>query len=128
VLEPLSGYLRLAQELLANADAATAWNFGPGANGEVTVRALAARLRAAWPALAIELDTGEQPHEAAVLRLDCTRARRELAWTPVWDIDTAVARTSAWYRAHAESGAVASGDDLRAYVADARAAGLGWAA
>ena len=127
VLEPLSGYLRLAQALLADEVAADAWNFGPGPGGELSVRALVERLRAGWPALAIASDNDERPHEAAVLRLDIDKARRTLDWRPVWDIDTALARTGAWYRAHAESGRIASHDDLRAYVADARTAGLAWA-
>lgn len=127
VLEPLSGYLRLAQCLWGDRSLAGAWNFGPGRDGEVSVQSLAERLGAHWDAVGIRHDGGEHPHEAAVLRLDAGKARDQLGWRPAWDIDTAVARTAAWYHAHLASGRVESMDDLATYVAAAREAGLEWA-
>ncbi|MGH8146225.1 MAG: CDP-glucose 4,6-dehydratase [Rhodanobacteraceae bacterium] len=126
VLEPLSGYLRLGQVLWNDAGFTEAWNFGPDSDGEVTVESLASDLSAHWPVLRIEHDGQTHPHEAAVLRLNCDKARQELAWWPVWNLDTAVARTAAWYRAFHDSKRVASDNDLAAYIHDARAAGLGW--
>lgn len=128
VLEPLSGYLRLGQKLWNDADFAGAWNFGPGAAGEVSVQQLTAQLGAHWPALRIEHDRTAQPHEAAILRLNCDKASQQLAWRPVWNIDTMLARTANWYRGFHESGRAGSADDLAAYVDDARQLGLEWAA
>ncbi len=128
VLEPLSGYLQLGRMLIESGDFAQAWNFGPGANGELTVSEIASRLGREWPALRIEHDGRSHPHEAAILRLDCDKAKRRLGWRPAWDIDTALARTCAWYRAFHECGKVLSADDLMAYVDTARRAGLAWTA
>ncbi|MBA2077894.1 CDP-glucose 4,6-dehydratase [Rhodanobacter sp. PCA2] len=128
VLEPLSGYLRLGQQLWSSADFAGAWNFGPGASGEINVQQLTAKLGTHWRALQIELDQTAQPHEAAILRLNCDKAVRELAWRPVWSIDTALTRTADWYRGFHESGQVGSTGDLAAYIDDARRLGLEWTA
>lgn len=127
VLEPLSGYLRLAQCLWVDAALAGAWNFGPGAGGEVSVGALVERLARHWSALAIQADDGTHPHEAATLRLDAGKARQGLGWQPVWNIDAAIARTASWYRGFADDARVDSEADLSAYVDDARRLGLEWA-
>jgi CDP-glucose 4,6-dehydratase len=127
VLEPLSGYLRLAQVLFESEGFAEAWNFGPGSGGEMTVQRLVSHLGASWPALRIESDHGTHPHEAANLRLNCEKARQRLAWRPVWNIATALERTGAWYRAFHESGKLQTSDDLAGYVDAAHRAGLGWA-
>ena len=128
VLEPLSGYLRLGQQLWNNADFAGAWNFGPGATGEISVQQIATQLGARWSALRIEHDHVTQPHEAAVLRLNCDKARQQLAWRPVWGIDTMLARTANWYRDFHESGRINSADDLTTYIDDARRLDLEWTA
>jgi CDP-glucose 4,6-dehydratase len=127
VLDPLSGYLRLGQALLDSERFAEAWNFGPGRQGELTVRELASRLHAGWPALRIETDGDAHPHEADVLRLNCDKAADALAWRPVWNIDAAIERTGDWYRAFHDSAQLRTAGDLAAYVADARSRGLGWA-
>jgi len=128
VLEPLSGYLRIGQALLTGETSGDAWNFGPAADATLAVGEVVARLQHAWPDLRVELDRGMHPHEAAQLALDCSKAARELAWRPVWDADTTLERTARWYRTYSADGSVRSRDDLAAYVADARAAGLEWAA
>jgi len=128
VLEPLSGYLRLGQCLWGDASLAGAWNFGPGASGEISVQSLTQRLRAHWSALRIEADDASHPHEATTLRLDASKAAAQLAWQPVWDIETALARTGIWYRNFHESGRVGSADDLFTYIEHARQLGLKWTA
>jgi len=127
VLEPLSGYLHLAHALFQREGFASAWNFGPGSEGELTVEELAFRLGTRWPALHIEHDGQPHPHEAATLRLNCDKAKQQLAWRPVWNIDVSLARTAAWYRAFHESGKILSADDLATYIDDARRSGLRWA-
>ena len=128
VLEPLAGYLQLGQRLLADPhDAAQAWNFGPGADGELSVAEVVAQLRDAWPAIDVETEHRPQPHEAQRLHLDCGKARERLGWAPVWGAPTLLHRTARWYRRHHEHGAVDSRADLQHYVADARRAALAWA-
>jgi CDP-glucose 4,6-dehydratase len=133
VLEPLAGYLQLGGALLespahSQADVQAAFNFGPAPEGHASVGELVAGFAAYWPALCVEVDAGPHPHEATVLRLDCTRALEVLGWRPVWDTATTLARTARWYRRWQETGTADSAGDLRAYVVDARAAGLAWAA
>ena len=109
VLNPLCGYLVLAQALWESDDYATAWNFGP-ADGEARpVAELVERLRVLWPGgLDWDRDEDEQPHEAHALRLDSSRARTRLGWRPVWGLDEALERIVTWYQAFA------AGADMRA--------------
>ncbi|WP_190285698.1 CDP-glucose 4,6-dehydratase [Montanilutibacter psychrotolerans] len=127
VLEPLSGYLRLGQALLAGERAEGPWNFGPATDATMPVAGLVARMRELWPGVRDEPCNDSHPHEAATLRLDCGKAARELGWHPVWNATQTVERTIGWYRAFHEGNTVLSHSDLSAYVADARAAKLDWA-
>src|SRR5919106_3641633 len=88
VLNPLSGYLRLAQALHDRADLQGGWNFGPALDDARPVRAIADRLTELWPGeLQWELDPGPHPHEARFLALDSAKARERLGWRPAWDLD-----------------------------------------
>jgi CDP-glucose 4,6-dehydratase len=108
VLNPLSGYLRLAEALCADPAAQGGWNFGPALEDARPVRWIADRLTALWPApLRWELDATEQPREAHFLALDSTKARTRLGWAPAWDLDSALRSIVAWY------GALQAGEDLR---------------
>ena len=127
VLEPLSGYLRLGQALLAGDAAEGPWNFGPAADATMSVATLVTRLCEQWPGVHDESCPGPHPREATTLRLDCGKAARELGWRPVWDATRTTERTIDWYRAFHEHGELRSNADLTVYVSDARAAGLGWA-
>jgi CDP-glucose 4,6-dehydratase len=109
VLNPLGGYLRLAEALLDDAAFARGWNFGPAGDDVRPVRWIADRLTQLWPGeLRWELDQGPHPHEAHHLALDSSQARRALGWAPAWDLEEALARIVEWYR---ELGA---GGDMRA--------------
>lgn len=102
VLDPLAGYLLLAQRLNANGPAfAQAWNFGPAGVGTCSVLTLAKMIAARWGQdAAISVDTAFSPeHEAHDLRLDSTRARNLLGWQPRWDIKRAVQESVAWHQA-----------------------------
>jgi CDP-glucose 4,6-dehydratase len=103
VLEPLSGYLRLAERLLGpDADGAVgAWNFAPGASGDASVAAVAEAAARLWGGGArVERQSeGAHPHEAGVLRLDATRARTQLGWRPRWSLERALVETVAWQQA-----------------------------
>lgn len=102
VLEPLSGYLQLAQALLEadGARFANAWNFGPDASGDATVGEVAEAVAGLWgDAARIDFPHGGQhPHEAGLLRLDITRARNELGWQPRWALQTALRNTVSWHK------------------------------
>ena len=104
VLEPLAGYLLLAQRLDQDpVSAPSALNFGPPATGALAVRDLAARVFACWGAGRWEQAVESPLVESTVLRLDAERARQTLGWQPRLDLDTAVEWTVDWWRA-AQSG------------------------
>jgi CDP-glucose 4,6-dehydratase len=103
VLEPISGYLILAQRLYEQgAEYAEAWNFGPELEDAKPVEWLVSRLCEKWGSgAAYETDTGDYPHEASQLRLDCTKAKLRLGWTPRWNVETAIDKAVEWTRAYA---------------------------
>ncbi|WP_212629663.1 CDP-glucose 4,6-dehydratase [Pseudomonas sp. KB-10] len=101
VLEPLHGYLALAQALVEQGQAvASAWNFGPDAEGLVSVGDLVERLARQWPGEARwYTDAAAQPHEAGLLSLDSSKARTMLGWRPRWALSQALERTLDWHQA-----------------------------
>lgn len=127
VLDPLSGYLRLGQALLQDSRYADSWNFGPDRKSERSVQDVVSLLCTHWSDLRVEADSRNHPHEAATLHLNCEKASQQLAWRPTWDLETAVARTGAWYRSYCETGVTRSADDLAIYIGDARSDRLEWA-
>jgi CDP-glucose 4,6-dehydratase len=118
VLEPLHGYLVLGQRLLeGKKEFADAWNFGPAEEDSVSVGEIVSQIKKSWPKIDCEISqTQDQPHEAALLRLDCSKARTKLKWTPVWTGQTAVEKTAHWYRTFYESGRIQSPEDLESYL------------
>jgi CDP-glucose 4,6-dehydratase len=100
VLEPLYGYLRLAQRLYDKPALASAYNFGPGAEDAVPVRDLVELARAAYGEGEVQFGETDGPHESAWLALDSAKAKRALGISPVLTLVQAVTRTMAWYRAH----------------------------
>ena len=98
VLEPLSGYLRLAECLLTEGCAyAEAWNFGPADEDARSVRWIVERLLAAFPGAIWECEQDLQPHEAHFLKLDSSKARARLGWKPRWSLETALDKTMEWH-------------------------------
>ena len=114
VLEPLAGYLLLAQSLAMNGrDFGAAWNFGPLPDSVQSVETVVRRLAARWPEPVAWTVTPEaQPHEAGVLALDSSLARQRLGWQPRWSLDEALAQTVAWQAAWA------AGQDMRQVTLD----------
>ena len=100
VLDPLLGYLTLAEHLLAGASGpAEAFNFGPSPVRDVPVAEIVDRLVALWgPGARWQQDPDSHPHEAAMLTLDLAKAAKRLGWRPVIDLDRALAMTVAWYK------------------------------
>lgn len=102
VLNPLSGYLRLAQVLHSSAEHQGGWNFGPALEDARPVSWLADRLDELWPSpLHWEVAPGPHPYEARFLALDSTKARERLGWTPTWDLDQAIDAVAQWYQVFA---------------------------
>lgn len=101
VLEPLSGYLLLAERLYTEGSAyAEAWNFGPHDTDARPVRWIVERLTARWASEATWTpDQHLQPHEAQMLKLDCSKARDRLGWQPRWPLSETLDRVVDWYRA-----------------------------
>jgi CDP-glucose 4,6-dehydratase len=109
VLNPLAGYLRLAEALYDAPELQGGWNFGPAYDDARPVRWIADRLTELWPdEIRWELDPGPHPHEAHFLSLDSTKAREGLGWSPTWGLDEALSSIVAWYLA------LRNGEDMRA--------------
>jgi CDP-glucose 4,6-dehydratase len=99
VLDPLAGYLRLAEGLCAGEPVEGAWNFGPADGGAVSVGELIERLHAVWGQGSWRpVADREAGSEATVLRLDASRARERLGWEPKIGLDDAIRLTVEWYR------------------------------
>ena len=99
VLEPLAGYLLLAERLLESDRFAEAWNFGPAEDDARPVGWVVDRLCGLVPGARWHRDGADHPHEAGMLRLDSTKARQRLGWRPRWGLAEALARTIEWHRA-----------------------------
>jgi CDP-glucose 4,6-dehydratase len=101
-LEPLSGYLTLAEKLYSEgAVYAEAWNFGPADEDAKPVQWIVERLTEAWgEGASWQLDSNPQPHEAHYLKLDCSKARSRLGWLPQWGLDHTLRSIVVWHRAY----------------------------
>ncbi|MFH1819667.1 MAG: CDP-glucose 4,6-dehydratase [Pseudomonadota bacterium] len=101
VLEPLSGYLSLAEKLFTDGPAyAEGWNFGPADEDAKPVQWIVERLTQSWgEGASWELDTNPQPHEAHYLKLDCSKAKAKLAWYPRWQLSATLAGIVEWHKA-----------------------------
>ena len=101
VLEPLNGYLCLAEKLIADPDGtAGPWNFGPAQDDIRPVAWLADRISELWGDGAHWHHANESgPYEATLLAVDSAKAHQKLGWRPVWTLDHGLAETVAWYKA-----------------------------
>lgn len=103
VLEPLSGYLTLAEKLYdEGGNFADAWNFGPEESDARPVQWIVEKLCSMVPGSAWHCDTAPQPHEAGYLKLDSSKAKAKLAWHPRWTLEQALSTTLTWHRAWKE--------------------------
>jgi CDP-glucose 4,6-dehydratase len=109
VLEPLNGYLMLAERLYHDGVKFTqGWNFGPFDHDAKTVEWMVRKFCEGWnnaPDFVIE--RGPQPHEAHYLKLDCSKAMTELGWRPKWDVETALNKVIQWTKQYQD------GEDIR---------------
>lgn len=113
VLNPLEGYLLLAQRLAGDGGVAEAWNFGPEERDERPVAWIVERF-AELSNLGLDVvpDPSPRPPETAVLRLDSAKAVDRLGWRRRWDLDEALVRVVEWFQAYRDGG------DLRRAAVD----------
>lgn len=120
VLDPLAGYLVLAQNLWEDPSLASSYNFGPDAEGSASVREAVTLARAKWGNGDAHVKFGTEmkgPKESEILRLNNARARAVLGFDPLWPLGIAIARTVDWYE-NAKNGKSASllcANDIDAY-------------
>lgn len=125
VLEPLSGYLILAEKLFtAGQGFAEAWNFGPEEADARPVQWIVEYLCSQLPDATWKSDASPQPHEANTLKLDSSKAKAQLGWRPRWNLPTALGMTLSWHRAWRQGADMAaiSAQQIQEYEAAARQA------
>ena len=106
VLEPLSGYLVLAQELFLNGDNfAEGWNFGPKDEDCKPVSWILDKMVKYWGNNASwSLDKNNNPHEARFLKLDCSKAANRLKWNPKWNLQLTLKSIVDWHQLYINGG------------------------
>ncbi|MFK7997008.1 MAG: CDP-glucose 4,6-dehydratase [Granulosicoccus sp.] len=115
VLEPLAGYLLLAEKLFAQDGEqwAQAWNFGPADEDARPVSWIVENLTSQWPTPASwKMMEGDHPHEAHYLKLDCSLARDRLGWKPAWNLEQCLQHIVSW------QSRFLAGDDMQAASID----------
>lgn len=128
VLEPLSGYLNIGMKLLQKEDKfADAWNFGPADEGSISVQEVVENVKKYWNKIDCEIvKCSKNPHEANLLKLDCSKAHTYLGWRGVWNADKTFERTVCWYRSYYEENVINTLHDLQEYINDAKTMNLPW--
>ncbi|MGZ3723229.1 MAG: CDP-glucose 4,6-dehydratase, partial [Bdellovibrionales bacterium] len=102
VLDAVTGYLLVAERLMTTTQKPVfeGWNFGPDYTGNLTVQELLDEAKKAFPTLSWKVEPLPGVHEAKLLTLDSTKARRTLNWNPRFDLMNTVKRTFSWYGLH----------------------------
>jgi len=100
VLEPIDGYIELAEKLFSShGKYAEAWNFGPKEEDAKPVQWIVEKMAELWGEGAKwVVDKGEHPHEAKYLKLDCSKAHAELNWWPKWSLETSLGKIIDWHK------------------------------
>jgi len=100
VLEPLSGYLVLAQKIYNDQNKySEGWNFGPNEQDVKPVDWILNRMIGKWPNSSWELDSSSNPHEANFLQLDISKSEFKLGWKPVWELSHTLEKIIDWHQA-----------------------------
>ncbi len=117
VLEPLSGYMMLAQMMTTDKTLAAAYNFGPEPRDNRTVEDVIETALKTWPGVYHANVDAAAPHEAGLLKLAIGKAQTKLGWQPKWNFETAVANTMIWYKEAAAGRAALdiTRDQIKAY-------------
>lgn len=127
VLEPLSGYLVLAEHLWKNGHQfAQGWNFGPKDEDARPVEWILNYMVDSWGDGAHwQLDRDSHPHEANYLKLDISKARARLNWAPTWNLEKTLSRIVQWHRAFLSGADIQAQclDEIHAYMSAMHATG-----
>jgi len=120
VLECLSGYLALGARLLqGDKKFAEGWNFAPNQDGDASVLNVLQKMQASWSKVNYEIKQQKnQPHEANLLKLDCSKAHAYLHWRNIWDLEKTIEVTTNWYRNFYEQKVLVTLDDIKNYMAE----------
>ena len=118
VLEPLTGYLLLGKKLLeGEVFFADGWNFGPDEQKNLTVGDVVNCLKDSWQNIDISYGVDKEgPHEAGLLKLDCTKAHTYLKWFNVWDNHETFSYTTEWYKKFYTEGIINTAPDLQDFI------------
>lgn len=109
VLEPLSGYIALAEKLYCSGNEfASGWNFGPSHHDTKTVKWVVEYLSLLAKGSSWAQSEGHNPHEAKLLSLDSTKSQNHLQWKPRWNVETALKKTVEWHLEWKKSGEMKS--------------------
>ena len=129
VLEPLSGYLLLGQQIFEdNNDISDAWNFGPLHNSNLSTKDLVDLMKKYWDNIKIEIDESPSDlHEANLLMLDSSKSYSKLNWEPVWDINTTIKHTINWYKSFYYKNEIITKKQIEIFVKNAFDKNLDWA-
>ena len=104
VLEPLFGYIRLAELLTKHGSKyAEAWNFGPNDSDAQSVEWIVEKMKHYWEGADWTTDEATHNHEAIQLKLDCSKAHSRLDWQPKWGLNHAILKTAEWYKSNFEN-------------------------
>lgn len=125
VLEPLFGYLSLAERLFTDGSTfAEAWNFGPDEADSQPVKWIVEYLCSKQPDAAWQCDALPQVHEANILKLDSSKAKARLGWIPRWNLQMALGMTLDWHQSwkHGADMASVSKQQIHEYEAAGRQA------
>lgn len=99
VLEPLSGYLMLAEQLsISPGEFSGGWNFGPYDRDVRPVDWILDQMTTLWPGASWRLDQNDNPHEAMLLKLDISKASAILGWVPTWDLTVTLRKIVQWHK------------------------------
>jgi len=122
VLEPVGGYLLLAEKLYTEGAAyAEAWNIGPQADGICDVEYIVREICRTWgEGASFQIEANGRLHEACSLQLDITKIANRLGWKPIWPIHDALEKTVVWYKSYAngENTLAVCLEQIRQYKAD----------
>lgn len=103
ILDALFGYLILAEKLYEHQqEFAEAWNFGSNDNDAKSVDYLIEQLSRLWGQASWCVSEKEHPYEATYLKLDCSKAKKRLNWSPLFNLETSLSKTVSWYRSYFE--------------------------
>lgn len=128
VLEPLSGYLLLGQNLLeGKKNYAEAWNFGPSEKDNISVGKVVGEMAKNWKKIKYKVKIEKNaPHEAGLLMLDCSKAYNLLGWHGIWETPETITHTTKWYKDYYTNGLINSLNNLNDYVRVAKEKNAIW--